>query len=273
MDEKHLTSFVMSDTILKIKINNNQPVELLELTKSMLALANQYNRYVDKNAEFAAERESKLLVNEVKTGCIEFDLIELVSVSIIPFMDNTNTIIGFAKLVKDIFDYLLRGSTEDAKEPPLDVSDLKDMSGFVSMVANDSGSNTTISTVVNGNVSFTFNIDSTNANAFQNIAKKKIEQLTGVEDTGIRKNVLFTWYQARRPSKKEEARGNKGIIEDISKKSMNVFFDNDTIKDEMINTDINIFKMGFVVDVKPQEARGRLVAYKITKVHERFEID
>lgn len=266
----------MSDTILKIKINNNNPVELLELTKSMMSLASQYNRFVENNADYTLERKSKLMVREVRAGCIEFDLVEFISASIIPFAENTNTIISFAKSLKSAFNFFVKGEGE---EPKLNVADLKDMSNIMSMTANDTGSNLNFSTVVNGDVNLVLNIDSTNANAFQNIAKRRIEEMLGGEDVDTKKNVLFVWDQARKPNKKGKGknnkgnRGNKGVISEISQKSMNVFFENDSIEEAMLNTDSNLFKIGFVVDVKPQEVRGSIVAYKITKVHQKFKLE
>ena len=41
----------------------------------------------------------------------------------------------------------------------------------------------------------------------------------------------------------------------------------------MLNSDTNIFKTGYMIDAKPLESQGRVVAYKIVKVHDKFEID
>lgn len=84
----------MKDIRLIIEINNKQPLELLDLTKSLVALASQFNSYVSKNGDSKENREAKLYVKEIRSGSVILELIELATIGVIPFLENVNTVIG-----------------------------------------------------------------------------------------------------------------------------------------------------------------------------------
>ena len=89
----------MKDIRLIIEINNKQPLELLDLTKSLVALASQFNSYVSKNGDSKENREAKLYVKEIRSGSVILELIELATIGVIPFLENVNTVIGFADYI------------------------------------------------------------------------------------------------------------------------------------------------------------------------------
>ena len=84
-------------------------------------------------------------------------------------------------------------------------------------------------------------------------------------------SVLLTWFQARNDNKSNV--GNKGIIEDISKKPLNITFESDEIKEKMLHSDINPFNVAYVVDVKIQTIQEKPAAYKIVKLHNHFDLN
>ena len=43
----------IQDVVLNIEIKNNKPLELTELTKSLISLSNQYNKYAENNGFFS----------------------------------------------------------------------------------------------------------------------------------------------------------------------------------------------------------------------------
>lgn len=257
------------DIRLVIEINNKQPLELLDLTKSFVSLASQFNTYASKYGDSKEDREAKLYVKEIRSGSVIFELVEMATIGVIPFLENVNTIVGFAEFVKKSYNYLLGKE----KEKPVDFTsnDLKDLSQIVNPVAADNGSQLNISTTINGVVHFHFNIGSMEANAAQNIIDKEVKKLKSPELLDdIKTKVLLTWFQARNDMKSNV--GNKGIIEDLSPKPMNIVIDDDAIKDEMLHKE-NPFTTVFVVDVKLQHVGGKTVAYKVVKLHGTFDIE
>jgi hypothetical protein len=257
-----------NDVRLVITIENKKPIELLDLTKALVSLANQFNNYVSKNGDSKEAREAKLYVKEIRSGSVILELMELANIGVLPFVENMNTILDFAGYIRKA--YNARLGKADEPSPELTHNDLRDLSQIVNPVANDSGSQINISTTVNGNVELHLHIDSNEANAVQNIFQKELKALRAPEESDdTRSKVLLKWYQARNDMKSDT--GNKGIIEDISSKPLNIIFHDDGLKDAMLHRD-NPFTTVFVVDVKLQHVSGKLAAYKITKLHETFYI-
>jgi len=259
----------IQDVRLVIKIDNKNPIELFDLTRSLVSLASQFDIYVEKNADCKENREAKLYVKEIKSGSVTLELIELATVGMIPFVENFNTIVGFTKHVKSIVDYFLK---KDGNKPDLKPTDYKDFSTILNPIAKDSGSQFNMSTTINGNVELNFNINSNDSNALQNMFKYEIDQLKLPEQMDqTYPSVLLTWYQARGDMK--STIGNKGVIEELYKKPLNITFDNDKIKETMLHGDLNPFNTAFVVDVKIQTVQEKPAAYKIIKVHSTFDIE
>jgi hypothetical protein len=88
---------VQQDTKLIIKISNRDPIELVDLTKSLFSLASQFSSYVEKNGTSKEECEARLFVKEIKSGSVIIELIELATAGLIPFAENMNTIYEFTK--------------------------------------------------------------------------------------------------------------------------------------------------------------------------------
>lgn len=259
----------IQDIRLVIKIENKNPIELIDLTKSLVSLASQFDSFVSKNADCKENREAKLYVKEIKSGSVILELIELATVGMIPFIENTNTIIGFAKFCKETFNYFLKNKGE---KPELTSTDYKDFSTILTPVAKDNGSQFNISTNINGNLNLHVHLNSTETNAIQNIIKKEFDRLKIPEQTNeIQPSVLMTWYQARNDLKSKI--GNKGVIEELSQKPLNITFDNDELKERMLHSDINPFNTAYVVDVKIQTIQDKPAAYKVIKLHEYFDIN
>ncbi len=258
----------VKDIRLIIEIQNKQPLELLDLTKSFVSLASQFNNYVGKNGDSKENREAKLYVKEIRSGSVILELIELATIGVLPFLENVNTIVGFADYMKTAYNFFI-GKSE--VKPDLEASDYKELAQIINPVANDNGSQINISTAVNGNLELHVHLTSLESNAIQNVFQKELKQLKVPElNDETETSVLLTWYQARNDMKSSV--GNKGTIESLSKKPMNITFDDDTLKDTMLHGE-NPFTTVFVVDVKLQNVGGKLVAYKVVKLHETFEIE
>lgn len=256
------------DVRLIVEIQNKQPLELLDLTKSFVALANQFNNFASESGDSKENREAKLFVKEIRTGSVIMELVEYATVGVLPFMENMNTIVGFADYVKKAYNYVLGKSSEKPKE--LTASDYKDLSQIVNPIANDSASQLNISTKIDGDVHFTFNLGSLEANAAQNLIEKFSKDLKKPEDADETKTkVLLTFYQIR--SDINAKAGNKGVIEELSKTAVNITFDDPALNEEMLHGEFNPNDTVYVVDVLPQTVNDKIAAYKILKLHETFD--
>jgi len=257
-----------NDIRLIVEINNSKPLELLDLTKSLISLANQFNSYVARDGESKEDREAKLYVKEIRSGSVILELIEFASKTVIPFIENASTIIGFAKHIKSAYDFILGKTTEKPTE--FTHNDYRDLSQIVNPVAMDTASQLNINTTINNNIEYHVHINSTEANAAQNLIEKLDAQLKISEPANDTKTkVLLTLFQTRADTKAKT--GNKGIIEDLSPKPYNILFENEDINQQMLHQEFNPYEKVFVVDVQVQHVSGKIAAYKIVKFHETFE--
>lgn len=259
------------DVRLKVEIKNQQPIELLELTKSLVALGNQFTKYVSEHGDSKEAREAKLYIKEIRTGSVILDLVETASIGMIPFIENLQTITGFAKHLKTLYDIFLAKKKTPLPQS-LTTNDYKDLSQILNPIAADSASQMNISATVNGNVELHFHIDSLEANALQNVIGKEIKSIKVPETgDGIETKVLLRLYQARADSK--ENKGNKGIIEELTPKPINLIFEDDAIKNTILQGEHNPFKTVYVVDVKQQYVQEKIAAYRVVKYHEMFDLE
>lgn len=259
----------MEDVRLVLKINNKEPVELLDLTKSLVSLATNFDRYSTDNGNTKEDREAKLYVKEIRSGSIIVELVELATVGMIPFAENINTVLDFATYFKSSINYFLKG---EGKEPELSPVEYRELSTILNPVAKDKGSQFNLSTTVNGNVTMNFNLNSNETNAIQNIFEKEIKKLKLPElSDEIEERVMLTFFQAR--SDINSKVGNKGIIEALSKKPMNIVFDKEELKSEVLHSETNPLKTAYLVDAKIETIHNKPSTYRIVKLHEYFEID
>lgn len=260
------------DIKLVIEINNKKPIELEDLTKSLISFANEFENYIAEHGQRKEDREAKLYVKEIRTGSVILELVEFASKTAIPFLENASTIIGFAGHLKDAYNFLMGKSTE--KEPPIEFTntEYKDLSQIVNPVANDNGSQINISATVNNHIENQIVINSLEANALQNIIEKALQQnkVPALEDDTKRK-VLLKWWQMRSDVKAKA--GNKGIIDELSNKPMNIIFEDEKLNEEMLHGDYNPNEVAYVVDVKLQTVGGKLVAYKVVRFHEVIDLN
>lgn len=258
----------VKDVRLIIHIENKRPIELMDLTKSLVSLASQFNDYVKTTAN-VEHREAKLYVKEIKSGSVILDLIEIATVGALPFIENINTIVGFAEYLKTGFQYFL--GNKEGKKPEFSTKDCNDFSQIVNPVAKDNGSQININTTINGDVTNVLVMTSLEANAFQNIIKSESKQMLLPEPKGDYEKVVM-YFDTTKSNIKADT-GNKAIIESIDKKSARVIFDTDELKEKILKGEENPLTTGYVVDVKVENVKDKLAAYKVMVLHETFPLD
>lgn len=255
----------MEDVLLQIKIDNKKPVELISITSSLLSLNNQYISYVKYHASENIKSEARLYVKEIKKGSMIFELVDI-AIGVLPFMETTNTIIGFANYCCDMLGYFLGKSDRDN----VSINDSKDYSNFVNPIIADNNAVIHIGTVINGNYNLMLGITNTEANAIQNTARLEIEKLSAIDRVNLYKQVLMTWEQASSDIKNNTK--NKGVIDSIfPNKAFKVLFENEDIKSAMLYGDNNPLTCVYEVDVRVETSQNKPVAYRITHLYQIFD--
>jgi len=250
------------DFRLTIEIKNSKPVELVDLTNSLLGLADEYKQFlVDSNGATAAE-EIKLYVKEIKTGSIITDLVAIAP-GMLPFVQYAKTVIDFSLTLEKTLKFFLNNKGD---EPKIGKRNCQNLSSFLEPVAKDASSQLNCNTTINGNVNLVFNLNSIEANALQNTFRKKIDALKEPV-TGTREKVLLYWYQARNDPK-SKAR-DRAIIESISTGPVKAIVD-ESIKTQMLAGPENPFQLAYVVDVEIETINEKPTLYKVINLYEKF---
>lgn len=263
---------VKTNTTLVVDIKNVQPVELVELTKSLCALNNQFKSFSQKQGSTNEQTEAKLYVSKIVKGSIVVELVEYASVALIPIIvEYPDLVISFSKYIKEVFEYFIHGKGE---KPTLTVSDLKDISALVSPTAKDDGATLSISARDNATNNF-YNcliLGSLESNALQNKTKREISEMSLVANNdGIYEKEIMVFRQTRKGD--EDKKGTKAKIDNLNANYLNVVFE-DGLKDTMLeSTGVNPLKTAYVVDVSIQTVQNKPFAYRVMKLHEMIEID
>jgi hypothetical protein len=137
---------------------------------------------------------------------------------------------------------------------------------FVDPIARDSASQMNCSTIVNGDLNLTININSLEANAAQNIASRALKAMKE-PSSGFHDQVVLYWYQARNDL--AATAGDKAIIESVYSGAVKTIFGLPELKAKMLR---DPFSCGYLVDVFVETIGDKPVLYKITEIHDKIEL-
>lgn len=255
-----------AETKLIIEIKNERPIELIDLTESLLSVGDEYKRFIAANPEFADSPGLKLYVKEIRAGSIVTELMALAPLAL-PFVHESKNLIEFAKYLKTTYEYFAGKSTEGPT--PIEKASYNNFTKIIETTAKDNGSQIVFNAFEGGQVVVNLNMSSTEANAAQNTIRRELEAIREPE-TRVHNQVVLYWYQARGDIKSNA--GDKGIIESISSTPVKVVFDNEKTKALMLlESGENPFRSAYIVDVFVETVSGKPALYKVLTFHDRLE--
>lgn len=253
------------DTMLRIHISHSKPIDLIEFSETIKSFGNLYSSYVSRKADCDIMTQSKLYVEKVEEGSILFYLCETVATNLIPFVENANTILGFAEYFKNVTEYLSEGK---GKDPELTLQNCNDFHNAYNLVAGDVNGTMEVSAVNKNDVAVQFNNCTFNyniSNASQNSLRKKMVEIKAQPvDPHVRCNVVLQLYQIRNS---EKDTGNRAIIEEISEKDYPLTFANQELADKILRSVDNPLNKGYLVDVEIKPYKGGIV-YLVMALHD-----
>ena len=258
------------DTTLTYEISNTRPIELLDLTSSLLSLGEQYRGFMRRQGEGLAEDDYRLYVREIRTGSI---IVDLVSQALQPQIIGPAApfLVQFTQEIGDWFEFF-KGvkDAKDIKEMILGATkkDFQQVAQVIEPAAKDPGSRINITASHGGVVVINAPLTSIEANAGQNLLRRYIDNVS-LPVTGIHRDQVLHWYQMR--DDRAAKPGDKAVIERLWKHPVKVRITSDEIKREMIDKPANPFRQFYVVDVDVTESAGRPVLYRILDVKDTFD--
>jgi hypothetical protein len=245
---------------LEIKFENNKPVLLDDLSNALLSVSDEYARFIGATTTERYVATSELFVKEVRTGSMVFELVTA-AVPIIPLLWQGGSLKEWVEVAKGTMEWLLHRSPT----PPVQLTrpDLHNWNSIIEPVAKDHGSQLIFSVSDNATVVNNFIITSEEAE----VAQGRLRQLIASEETPtnqIHRRKVMTWYQTRFD---DTDKGDKVIIEDISRKPTKVIFENQAVKTAMLRGDARFNRpwneLAYIVDVRVQTVRGAPRLYEI----------
>ncbi len=261
-----------SNLALRIHIKNSTPIQVSDFTTSINAIGSSFSNFAQKNGCSKELSNAKLYVNKITEGSIDIHLVELVSIGIIPFVENANLIMDFAKHLKSVYDYFTFSKGE---KPELTPGELRDLHDMITIPAKDSNGSMDIQ-VIKGdvdNVIFsgcTFNY--MESNGLQNRINNDLDSIKSITEQGeIYSRQLMTIYQLRKNP--ASSTGNKAVIDAISDKHLGLVFDSDDLKEAILESEQNPMMKAYLVDVMMLFANGKPAAYKVIALHDVIDLD
>lgn len=256
---------------LELKINNKNPVQLVDLTMALLGVGQQFERFIENETTEQHQVGTGLFIKEVRSGSI---IVELVAqaIPLAPLLWTGGTLKEWLNYARSTIDWL----SGEARTPPKQITkqDLKQWHNILEPIAKDSGSQMNLSVSNGGVVVQQFIINSEQANAGQNRIRREAEKLEEPDDH-IRRKQVMVWYQTRFDD--HSASGNRAVIESITKQPVKVIFENNAVKRAMLAGDQRFAKpwheLAYVVDVKVQTINGAIKAYTILDYHDEDTFD
>lgn len=256
---------------LEIKFSNVNPMQLSDLSQSLLAIGNQYEKFIENEADEEFFGSSELYIKEVRNGSI---IIELVthSLPILPLLWEGGSLLEWANQVSDTFQWLLGEAKNAPKE--LQKSDLKQWGNIIEPIAKDNGSQLNFNVYDGGNVVFNVSLNSLQASAAGYKITRELEKLEEPDDHVQKRKVMY-WNQTKFDY--ESHTGDKAIIESISDKPIKVIFENNAVKKAMLKGDQRFNKpwneLAYLVDVKVQTVRNIPKVYTIINFYDEDTFD
>lgn len=259
------------NTKLQITIKNQKPVVLTDLTLSLLAINQQFQRFIESETNQDYDASSELYIKEVRTGSI---IVELVTqtLPILPLVWTGGSLAEWVTQAQGIINWLLNKSADKPKD--LSKKDYQQWQSILSPIAKDNGSQLNFTVSDGGQVINQFFINSTDAEKAQLSINNKLRELEEPNDHIQRKKVMV-WYQTK--FDRESHTGDKVVIEAISKKPVKVVFENNSVKEKMLKGDSRFDKpwheLAYLVDIEIQTINDVPKLYTILRYFEDDTFD
>jgi hypothetical protein len=254
---------------LVVEIKNHDPVELLDLTQSLVAFAQEFQSFANFQLEGPYKTETRLFIKNISTGSIITELVPNAA-GLLPLIGTFNTVIEFGTYLRNSVSWLLNPYRQHEPITSVTRNSLRNIASIVQPVAKDSASQLIVKAETVNIANVVLNMNSQEARALQAEAFYQLQSMSAPV-TGLHEKVVMYWFQARNdPASKF---GDKAIIESISPNPVRVIFASGRIKHDMLKIDENVFKHAYIVDVEVETIENRPVLYKIVNVHDLLERD
>lgn len=264
--------------VLTLKIDNSQPIALSSFVKTFTSLAAEYEQTLRASDDFRNE-DSEIFIKQIRSGSIIADLIPFAASTLPLVVSEADKIFVAVEFVKK-WESRLRSLKNGIIPEGISKSELKNWAGAVESIARDPDASSLLeaATYEDGKrqVKASFKFKSSDAREIEKVIDGEFKRL---EDKGSADNervlMVFTRSDVGDAPVGQRS-GERVVIEEVSSKPLAITYGSELseqrIKHEIRESDENIYKKGFNVDVRVQTKGGKPVAYSIMNVHGVIEL-
>ncbi|MGO7412908.1 hypothetical protein ACC810_15985 [Rhizobium ruizarguesonis] len=278
-----LYSQLMSEqkALLTLKLDTDEPVELRDFVGAFTSLANEFERFVDREYP-NAHSDPSMFVREVRRGSIEADILTGLTVYALPtaaaMVDQVMILEDFVRRWGFRLQALISGKFVPGELES--TTELKDWADTVRSIAADPAASHQLdaATFVDGKkeIRATFKFTASEArSALQNIDDRRKELAKPDHNSHARVLMVFTRTDVN-DADVGKSSGERVRIEEVSATSLSLMYGSEVaearIKHEIREADDNVYKKGFVVDIVVKLRNGKPVAYSVTNVHDVLDL-
>jgi len=257
-----------------LRLSTKNPIEIGDFVSAFTALGNEYERFV-RDARPDLAPEASVYVREVRAGSIEAELIPWAmtgAVTMISYMDQAMILEDFVRR------YGTRLSTffkPGGRLPEASKSELGDLMGQVASIANDPDAVAAIEAVefqdgirkVKASIKFR----TPEARIAQAQITDQRAELDTKRDAQHPRVLLHFARSSIQDAKLGKRSGELAIVDAISPRALPVVYASDLaeqrIRHEMKESEDNVFKKTFDVDLNVEMRDAKPLAYRIVAVH------
>ncbi len=249
----------MTDHSIIIEYKNTAPVELVEFTKSLSAIGDQFKRFVAE--EGGIDPETRLFVKEIRPGSIIAELVELGKAAN-DLWEARDYIAPFLPMIQEATESILH-LTPKAKQ--LDRATIRNVANIYAPITAQSGAAVNIIDNRGGNTNIVLQVTPPQASAIAYNAQHLLNsQFPDEHHFSNEPMVLFQLRDAP-PGKT----GDFGIIDHFSQKPKKLTFASDAVKEAILHENGHPFEAIFWVNGVVKTAGGSVAAYLI---HELVDV-
>lgn len=270
---------------IRLKLDTAEPIALSDFVGEFVGIGNQFEKFIAREHP-DLKAESEIYIQEVRSGCIEADLVAWIvgagggltaAAWIIDKIDKAQILTKFVNDMRDrLVPYFRKGGrTADATK-----GDLNDFLKTTKAIARDPNGSARLEAAVfedgERQVRAAFKFTSSEARTAEyEIAehRQELEAKTDENQERVLLQFVRPSVEAGKPGKKG---GERGVIESIAKRALPVLYASTLAEERMLHEKMqlegNVFRALFDVSVNVElSTKGRPVAYRITAVHTVIE--
>lgn len=262
--------------VITLIIDNSEPIEVGAFVRAFTSLANEYKDTFEKRG---LDGHAEIFVTQVRSGSIVADLVPMVATAfpiIVSHAQQIDQAVEFVERWGARITSLASGVIPEGMAK----SDFKIFAGAVEAIARDPDASSRVeaATYEDGKrqVKAAFKFTTSEARKVERVIEGEYKRLDRESDKIYHRKLMYFTRSDVSSAPLDKRSGEKAIIPDISDKSLPVIYSStlaeDRVKFEIRETEENIFKKGFSVDVSVQYRGDRPIAYRIIEVHQVFDL-